>query len=55
VKKANSDIEKSTLGDLEVLSQLKEQMDEASSKPEPKKKATKKADSEEGEKTESAE
>ncbi len=40
VKKVNAEVEKSTLGDLEVLSQLKEQMEEASSaKPEAKKKA----------------
>lgn len=37
-KKVNADVEKSTLGDLAVLSQLKEQMEEEA-KPEPKKKA----------------
>jgi len=52
VKKVNADVEKSTLGDLEVLSQLKEQMDEATSKPEPKKKASKKAESQDSESAE---
>ncbi len=50
VKKVNAEVEKSTLGDLEVLSQLKEQMEEASTKPEAKKKAAPKKEesSEEG-------
>lgn len=49
MKSLQSKVEKSTLGDIEALSQLKEQMDENESKAAKKKAAPKKAKSDEGE------